>query len=144
MNKYGGVLGTFNCQGAGWCKLDKKYIIHNSTPDAVSGSICANDIEGLADVAAPDWKGDCVVLSHRTRELIRIPRNVAMPITLQKLEYELFTVVPVEVDLLSSKSPIYFALPFSSILFPKWTCPFPSKTLDRKVAAKNSHIDLSG
>lgn len=86
-------------------------MIHNYTPDAVSGSICANDVEGLADVAAPDWKGDCIVLSHRTRELIRIPRNVAMPITLQKLEYELFTVVPVEVDLVKQISHL-FCSPF--------------------------------
>lgn len=100
MNKYGGVLGAFNCQGAGWCKLDKKYMIHNSTPDAVSGSIRATDIEGLADVATQDWKGDCVVLRHRTRELIQLPRNAPMPITLQKLEYEIFTVVPLEVNIL--------------------------------------------
>ncbi|KAG0623571.1 hypothetical protein M758_3G184100 [Ceratodon purpureus] len=96
MNKYGGVIGIFNCQGAGWCKSDKKYTIHDLNPDAISGSVRAADIERLADAAPDDWDGDCVVLSHRSCELIRIPRHAALPITLQKLEYELFTVAPVK------------------------------------------------
>jgi len=97
MNKFGGVIGIFNCQGAGWCKVDKKYTIHDLNPVAISGSVRAADIERLGDAAPEDWDGDCVVLSHRSCELIRVPRNAALPITLCKLEYELFTVAPVKV-----------------------------------------------
>ncbi|XP_024382618.1 probable galactinol--sucrose galactosyltransferase 2 isoform X2 [Physcomitrium patens] len=96
MNKCGGVIGIFNCQGAGWCKLDKKYMIHDVDPDPISGSVRSADIERLGDAAPDGWDGDCIVLSHRTCELIRIPRNAALPITLRKLEYELFTVTPVK------------------------------------------------
>jgi raffinose synthase len=100
MNKYGGVIGIFNCQGAWWCKSDKKYTIHDLNPDAISGSVRGADVERLADAAPDGWDGDCAVLSHRSCELIRIPRHAALPVTLQKLEYELFTVAPVKVCLL--------------------------------------------
>lgn len=76
--------------------MDKKYMIHDVDPDPISGSVRSADIERLGDAAPDGWDGDCIVLSHRTCELIRIPRNAALPITLRKLEYELFTVTPVK------------------------------------------------
>lgn len=97
MNKYGGVIGIFNCQGAGWCKLDKKYMIHDENPTVISGTFRTADIERLADAAPDAWDGDCIVLCHRSREVVRMPRHASLPITLEKLEYELFTVVPVKV-----------------------------------------------
>jgi raffinose synthase len=96
MNKYGGVIGIFNCQGAGWCKLDKKYMIHDENPTVISGSFRTADIERLADAAPDGWDGDCIVLSHRLREVVRMPRHALLPITLEKLQYELFTVVPMK------------------------------------------------
>lgn len=94
---YGGVVAAFNCQGAGWCKLDKQYLIHDPNPDKITGGLCANDVEQLAKVAPTDWEGDCVIYSHRGGELVQLHQSAMLPLTLQKLEYEVFTVAPLKV-----------------------------------------------
>ncbi len=96
-NLYGGVVAAFNCQGAGWCKLEKQYLIHDPDPDKITGGLCANDVEQLAKVAPTDWEGDCVIYSHRGGELVQLHRSAMLPLTLQKLEYEVFTVAPLKV-----------------------------------------------
>jgi raffinose synthase len=95
-NMYGGVVAAFNCQGAGWCKLDKQYLIHDPNPDKITGGLCANDVEQLAKVAPTDWEGDCVIYSHRGGELVQLHQSAMLPLTLQKLEYEVFTVAPLK------------------------------------------------
>ncbi|CAI7879641.1 unnamed protein product, partial [Closterium sp. NIES-54] len=64
MNACSGMVGAFNCQGAGWCRDGRKYTMHNPDPDAVTGTVAAADVDLLADVAAGDWTGDVVVFSH--------------------------------------------------------------------------------
>lgn len=55
----------FNCQGAGWCKEGKKNLIHDSVPQAASGSLRARDVDLIGNVATEDWSGECAVYSHR-------------------------------------------------------------------------------
>jgi len=64
MNIYTGVLGVFNCQGAAWSNLHKKNVFHDTTPNAISGCIHADDVHLLAEAAEIDWNGDCAVYSH--------------------------------------------------------------------------------
>ncbi|CAM6118551.1 unnamed protein product [Calypogeia fissa] len=96
MNTYGGVIGAFNCQGAGWCKVDKKYAIHDPSPHTITGSVRALDVNFLSKVADEDWNGDCVMYTHRAGELIRVPKSALLPVTLKVLEYEIFTVFPIK------------------------------------------------
>jgi raffinose synthase len=44
-----------------------------------------------------DWNGDCVFYAHNSGELVVLPHNVAVPLTLKVLEHEVFAVAPVKV-----------------------------------------------
>ncbi|XP_057834078.1 probable galactinol--sucrose galactosyltransferase 6 isoform X2 [Cryptomeria japonica] len=95
INKYTGVLGVFNCQGAAWSHLDKKNVFHDKKPNEISGSIHAHDVHLLEEVAENDWNGNCVVYSDKG-ELVHLPRNAALPITLRVLEHVVYTVTPIK------------------------------------------------
>ncbi|XP_058723948.1 probable galactinol--sucrose galactosyltransferase 2 isoform X3 [Vicia villosa] len=96
LNKCCGVVGVFNCQGAGWCKIEKKNRIHCETPGTLSGSVCTSDVDLIAQVAGADWNGDAVVYSYRSGNIIRLPKGASLPVTLNVLEYELFHFYPIK------------------------------------------------
>ncbi|MBA0823469.1 hypothetical protein Goarm_020199, partial [Gossypium armourianum] len=96
VNKCSGVVGVFNCQGAGWCKVTKKTRIHDASPGTLTGSVCANDVDSIAQVAGAGWNGESVVYAHRSGELVRLPKGASVPVTLKVLEYELFHFCPVK------------------------------------------------
>lgn len=94
MNRFGGIVGAFNCQGAAWCKVGRKYAVHDPCPDAVSSTVSAADVDGLADAAGPNWTGEVVVFSHQAGELVRLSKDAALVVSLPNLQFELFTVMP--------------------------------------------------
>ncbi|KAK9290595.1 hypothetical protein L1049_008766 [Liquidambar formosana] len=96
VNKCSGVVGVFNCQGAGWCKVVKKTRIHDASPGTLTGSVCATDVDLMAQVAGADWIGETVVYCHKSGEVVRLPKGASMPITLKVLEYELFHFCPLK------------------------------------------------
>ncbi|KAK6149464.1 hypothetical protein DH2020_016989 [Rehmannia glutinosa] len=96
LNDHNGVVGVFNCQGAGWCKLGKKNLIHDEQPGTITGVIRAKDVDYLPRVANDKWNGDAVVYSHLHGDLVYLAKNASLPITLKSREYEVFTVVPVK------------------------------------------------
>jgi raffinose synthase len=96
VNKCAGVVGVFNCQGAGWCRVAKKTRIHDEAPGTLTGTVRAEDVDAIAQVAGGEWDGEAVVVyAHRAGELVRLPRGATLPVTLKALEYELFHVCPV-------------------------------------------------
>ncbi|XP_062187056.1 probable galactinol--sucrose galactosyltransferase 2 [Phragmites australis] len=98
LNKCGGVVGVFNCQGAGWCRVTKRTRVHDAAPGTLTGSVRADDVDAIARVAGCEdgaWDGEAVVYAHRAGELVRLPRGAALPVTLGTVEYELFHVCPV-------------------------------------------------
>lgn len=66
VNKCSGVVGVFNCQGAGWCKVIKKTRIHDESPGTLTCSVRAVDVEVLAEIAGADWNGETVVYAHKS------------------------------------------------------------------------------
>lgn len=96
LNEHSGVVGAFNCQGAGWCRVAKKNLIHDQQPGTVSGVIRAQDVEHLGRVADHGWNGDVVVYLHVGGEVVYLPKNALLPVTLRSREYEVFTVVPLK------------------------------------------------
>jgi len=64
LNEHSGVIGAFNCQGAGWCRVGKKNLVHDEQPGTVTGVIRARDVDYLAKVADQSWDGDVIVYSH--------------------------------------------------------------------------------
>ncbi|CAN6280870.1 unnamed protein product [Urochloa humidicola] len=97
VNKCTGVVGVFNCQGAGWCRVTKKTRVHDAAPGTLTGTVRADDVDALAAVAGAGWEdvGEAVVYSHRSGELVRLPKGATLPVTLKVLEFELFHVSPV-------------------------------------------------
>lgn len=100
MNSCSGVVGVFNCQGAGWCKVTKKTRIHDASPGTLTGSVRAADVDALARVAGADWNGETVVYAYRSGEVVRLPKEASIPVTLRVLEYELFHFCPLKVGCL--------------------------------------------
>ncbi|CAI9114718.1 OLC1v1015504C5 [Oldenlandia corymbosa var. corymbosa] len=97
INKYTGVLGVYNCQGAAWNSTEKKNTFHQTNPEAITGYIRGCDVHLIHEVALdPEWSGDCAVYSHRSGEIICLPHNAAMPISLKVLEHEIYTVTPIK------------------------------------------------
>lgn len=94
MNDYTGVIGAFNCQGAGWCKVGKRNVVHDEQPGTITGTVQVHDVNYLNKIADAGWKGDAVVYAHLRGEVVYLPQNVSFPVTLKAKEYEVFTVVP--------------------------------------------------
>ncbi|XP_008775672.2 probable galactinol--sucrose galactosyltransferase 1 [Phoenix dactylifera] len=96
LNEYSGVIGVFNCQGAGWCKIEKTNLIHDEQPGTITGVIRSKDVDYLPRVADDGWNGDAVIYSHSRGDVTYLPKNASIPVTLKPREYEVFTVVPVK------------------------------------------------
>ncbi|TYH34969.1 hypothetical protein ES332_D13G161500v1 [Gossypium tomentosum] len=97
LNEFTGVMGVFNCQGAGWCRVGKTNVIHDKQPDTITGYVRARDVDYLPKVAGDEWNGDSIIYSHLGGELTYLPNDATMPITLKARQYEVFTVVPVKI-----------------------------------------------
>ncbi|KAK7396251.1 hypothetical protein VNO78_17123 [Psophocarpus tetragonolobus] len=95
LNKCSGVVGVFNCQGAGWCKIEKKTRIHDTSPGTLTGSVRASDVDLITQVAGAEWLGETIVYAYRSGEVIRLPEGVSLPVTLKVLEFELFHFCPI-------------------------------------------------
>ncbi|KAL3341651.1 hypothetical protein AABB24_025927 [Solanum stoloniferum] len=85
-----GVVGVFNCQGAGWCKVTKKTRIHDASPGTLTTSVQATDVETI------DWNGDSIAYCFTSGKVVFLPRGASLPVTLKVLEYEVFHFFPVK------------------------------------------------
>lgn len=110
MNKYGGVVGVYNCQGAAWSVTERKNAFHHTDSGgggggggaaaaaAITGFVRGRDVHLIAEAATDaDWNGDCALYSHHSGQLTVLPHNVALPVSLKVLEHEVFAVAPVKV-----------------------------------------------
>lgn len=98
MNKFTGVLGVYNCQGAAWSSTERKNTFHQTTTEALTGTIRGRDVHLVAEAATdPNWDGNCAFYCHGTGELITLPYNAALPVSLKVLEHDIFTVTPIKV-----------------------------------------------
>ncbi|CAK9136478.1 unnamed protein product [Ilex paraguariensis] len=98
MNKYTGVLGVYNCQGAAWNSVERKNTFHQTKSEAISGYVRGRDVHLIAEVAMDsNWNGDCAVYCHRSGEVVTLPYNASMPLSLNVLEHDIFTVTPIKV-----------------------------------------------
>ncbi|CDY35821.1 BnaC09g37530D [Brassica napus] len=97
MNKYTGVLGVYNCQGAAWSSTKRKNIFHQMKTDCITGSIRGRDVHLISEASTDPatWNGDCAVYSQSRGELSVMPYNASLPISLKIREHEIFTVSPI-------------------------------------------------
>lgn len=98
MNKYTGILGVYNCQGAAWNTVERKNMFHQTKSEAITGQVRGRDVHLISDAATDsNWNGNVALYSHRSSDIIVLPHNVALPVSLKVLEHEVYTVTPIKV-----------------------------------------------
>ncbi|KAK6120142.1 hypothetical protein DH2020_046048 [Rehmannia glutinosa] len=98
-NKYGGVIGVFNCQGAGWDPKERRIKSYSQYYKPISGSVHMSDIEW-------DQKNETSIMGEseqyaiylsETEELFTTMRGSdPISITVQPSTFEIFSFVPIE------------------------------------------------
>ncbi|XP_062233488.1 probable galactinol--sucrose galactosyltransferase 6 [Phragmites australis] len=97
MNKFTGVLGVYNCQGAAWSSVEKKTMFHQTGAEALSCGVKGSDVHLISEAATdPEWNGDCAVYRHASGDLVVLPNSAALPISLKVLEQDILTVSPMK------------------------------------------------
>jgi hypothetical protein len=100
MNKFTGVLGVYNCQGAAWSFVEKKIMFHHAGAGALTCGVKGSDVHLISEAATdPDqWSGDCAVYRHGSGDLVVLPDGAALPVSLKVLEQDILTVSPIKVS----------------------------------------------
>ncbi|KAK8657775.1 hypothetical protein V6N13_035998 [Hibiscus sabdariffa] len=97
LNKLCGVVGVFNCQGAGNWPLKQAIKDMKTTPSAISGNVSPCDVEFNLDVAGENWNGDFAVYAFNSGSLSRLPKKGKINVSLATLKFEIFTISPIRV-----------------------------------------------
>ncbi|XP_075664682.1 putative galactinol--sucrose galactosyltransferase 2 isoform X3 [Castanea sativa] len=96
LNKCTGVLGVFNCQGAGTWPCSKSNAQEDLSSE-LSVKVSPTDIEYFEEVSGNFWTGDCAVFSSSTGSLLRLSKEEKFDVTLKVLQCDVFTVTPIKV-----------------------------------------------
>ncbi|KAG6644957.1 stachyose synthase-like [Carya illinoinensis] len=98
-NRYGGVIGAFNCQGAGWDPKERRIKGFSQCYKPMSGSVHVHDIEWDQKIEAAELgkAEEYVVYLDQAEEMhLMTPESDAIQVTIQPSTFELFSFVPVE------------------------------------------------
>ncbi|KAL6907824.1 hypothetical protein ACP4OV_001994 [Aristida adscensionis] len=98
LNMFGGVIGAFNCQGAGWDPAEHRVRGYSHCYKPVSGEVRPADIEWgqREDTAAMAKATEYAVYRCQTEELVLMtPHLEPIRFTIQPSSFELFTFAPV-------------------------------------------------
>ncbi|KAK3042584.1 hypothetical protein RJ639_000836, partial [Escallonia herrerae] len=98
-NKYGGVVGAFNCQGAGWDTVEQRFKGYPQCYKQMSGSIHVRDIEWDQNMEATEMgeAEEYTVYQNQAEKIfIATPESDATQITIQPSTFEIFSIVPVK------------------------------------------------
>lgn len=96
LNKLSGIVGVFNCQGAGNWPL-KDNSIHTPIPEVISGQLSPSDVEDLGEVAGDNWLGDCAVYAFSSGTLTKVPHTGSLEVSLGVVTCEIYTICPIRV-----------------------------------------------
>ncbi|XP_073053919.1 LOW QUALITY PROTEIN: stachyose synthase-like [Primulina eburnea] len=98
-NKYGGVIGAFNCQGAGWDPKEQRIKGYSHCYHPMSGTVHVSDIEWDQKTEAADMgKAEeyAVYLTEAQKLFLATPQSNVIPITIQPSTFEIFSFVPIK------------------------------------------------
>ncbi|KAL5192078.1 putative galactinol--sucrose galactosyltransferase 2 [Glycine soja] len=95
LNVLTGVVGVFNCQGAGCWPL--KSLEAAPLRITISGKVRPLDVEFLEEVAGENWNGDCIVYAFNAGLLSNISCRGKLEVSLETLHCEIYTVSPIRV-----------------------------------------------
>uniref|UniRef100_A0A5B7B526 galactinol--sucrose galactosyltransferase n=1 Tax=Davidia involucrata TaxID=16924 RepID=A0A5B7B526_DAVIN len=100
LNKLSGVIGVFNCQGAGSWPLKQvaqNLPISTATIAPISVRVCPLDVEFLEEVAGEEWNGDSAVYAFNSGSLSIVSKIGNFEVSLGVLKCEIFTISPIRV-----------------------------------------------
>ncbi|KAJ6796229.1 stachyose synthase-like [Iris pallida] len=98
LNKFGGVLGAFNCQGAGWDIKEHRFKGYSHLYKPVSGEVHVKDMEWgqKQETSAMGEAEEYAVYLNQSDELVLMsPESDAICITVQPSSFEIFSFVPI-------------------------------------------------
>ncbi|CAL4915839.1 unnamed protein product [Urochloa decumbens] len=98
LNKFGGVIGAFNCQGAGWDPTEHRVRGYSHCYKPVSGNVWPADVEWeqREETSAMANAASYAVYRCQTEELLLMTvHSEPIQFTLQPSSFELFTFAPV-------------------------------------------------
>ncbi|KAJ6680052.1 hypothetical protein OIU79_019713 [Salix purpurea] len=99
LNKHGGVIGAFNCQGAGWDPKEKRIKGYSECYKPMSGSVHVTDIEWdqKKEAAQMGEAEEYIIHLNQAEELLLVsPKSEALQITIEPSSFEIFSFVPVK------------------------------------------------
>ncbi|KAI9087532.1 hypothetical protein K1719_030402 [Acacia pycnantha] len=108
LNKYTGVLGVFNCQGGGWCRVSRRNKSVSECSKRVSCFASPEDVEwskGMSPICVTE-EDVFAVYMVKEQNLRLLKWSESVEISLDPFDYELLTVSPVTV---LPKRSIHFA-----------------------------------
>ncbi|KAK6913670.1 LOW QUALITY PROTEIN: Glycosyl hydrolases 36 [Dillenia turbinata] len=94
---FGGVVGVFNCQGAGWYPEEHKCRAYPQSYKPISGSVSSDNMEWEQKASTAQFRSteQFAVYHHKSDELHLINSKEEIKITLQPSSFEIFTFSPV-------------------------------------------------
>ncbi|XP_024313731.1 probable galactinol--sucrose galactosyltransferase 4 [Brachypodium distachyon] len=98
LNKFGGVIGAFNCQGAGWDPAEHRVRGYPHCYKLISGEVRPADVEWgqREDTSAMANATEYAVFRSQSEDLLLVtPQSDPIRVTLQPSSFELFTFAPV-------------------------------------------------
>ncbi|XP_018676391.2 stachyose synthase [Musa acuminata AAA Group] len=97
LNKFGGVVGAFNCQGAGWDPKEKRVKGYPHCYKPMAGAVHVTDVEWAQkkECGGMGEADEYAVYLHQAKELLLMtPSSDAIHFGLQPSSLELFNFVP--------------------------------------------------
>ncbi|XP_074316599.1 stachyose synthase isoform X2 [Silene latifolia] len=98
-NKYGGVIGVFNCQGAGWDGKERRIKGYKDCYKSMEASVHVNDIEWdqtLESIEMGDAEEYAVYLNQEASLVSMSSKSEPIKVTLDPSSFELFSFIPMQ------------------------------------------------
>ncbi|KAG7014303.1 Stachyose synthase, partial [Cucurbita argyrosperma subsp. argyrosperma] len=99
LNKYGGIIGAFNCQGAGWDRKEKRIKGHPECYKPISTTVHVNDVEWdqKLETAPMGNSAEYIVYLNQAEEILHTTlKSKPLELTLQPSTFELFNFTPIK------------------------------------------------
>ncbi|PIN19222.1 Galactinol--raffinose galactosyltransferase [Handroanthus impetiginosus] len=97
LNKFGGVIGIFNCQGAGWYPEEHKCKAHPECYKKISSIVSPDDVEWEQKDFTAEFRNNQLFAAylHKSENLHLMKGSDKIDITLQPSTFEIITISPV-------------------------------------------------
>ncbi|MCO5582945.1 hypothetical protein L7F22_036848 [Adiantum nelumboides] len=114
LNKCGGVVGVFNCQGGGWCRERREMYLYDDVYEACESVVRPGDVmwneAHEEDLTKTMVASEFAILCHSSGHVAILKGiHACLHVEIHPLEFDIYTVVPL---ITTSKSLQFAALGF--------------------------------